>query len=1357
MCVRINYFISPSLNKQGKISNLLHYFFQSNDQNYNVTEYMSFIDNNSTYIHSNHDSLRVKKERNFFKDVLSNLKFDFSIVSDDFKGYSLINNFDNILNHTNLTSTIKKCPSLLITPSEGIANVTSFLLECNLDLIENNQNNKFSFYYKDGSNFVYLTKNTTSSKTSNKIEKEFSGTNQNEKIDVFCEVYDSLNNNILISINNLLIQSSDKIINTTDINLNFENIKNDEDLYYFSKTLASLASTKDYFLPKTEITKVPVVNLFLNKDDLCINRCFYNKACFSIYETASCICSYNQDSISINDTLVNNIITNLTSSSNSISLTNNNFTFGTLGFSDFSGIRCHLSQENVNFLSSNFDKLLKNITMINSTFSYLDTVQSKLTLSNMPMTKFRFKAIKELVKGISMYLDNQNIFDNIFIILEYFLSGSTLNLYDETLEIVDDLMNFYINKFNNERVINSIKNNLNRSEYRQSKLDERNYKKAYLISKNLINLKKSGLTSLTTEINKNITLGLSNVFDLTDVLSNDKFKFLNKKNYFSILLFPVSEKVNIDLKYGNYSLTNQGFNIHDNTILQYLEVVYPRDSVYSNKNYYLAYENGTLFNSSNLTFYNSLLEEIIKNNNKKTQDLKAVYKSNDFSLNLLSNNRLLQSNYINLDKLIWYSHVNYEVSPFLHDEVLNSNSSSKFSYNYLFHSNGKLIQIDKILTPVNHFLTFFTNDKQYLDFFNQNRSYFYPENLYNVDYSLFNTPKYIFQNGTVWDINVDERKRRFNVPYNITCNSFNFDENRLTKIKYLNVTNDGFIQCSSNTLEYVRAYYQYRDINLELESRFYFLWYPRLLKCTCNYFGNICFLINFVILIIFAVLAIIIQYIDSSETEKSGLISTIKRSVLKEKFKYMSDEEIDKKLKSLERIIKDDIILISNNKDNDNKDDDFNMKNFKIVDDDLDKEEKELELLKLKNENEKNNKDSKRKVKSSRKDKSELGLVENNSRISKSIIADNVKQTNNYTNNNNNSNNLHEKEMIKFNDGLLKVGFPNDNNEKNDDNNLNTEDRLKENTSATDSDTNRITNNYVKTNDDNNNKAKVRFKEEVINDKNKFDEKEQNEENSENKNEMDGEEKEKESVNSKIKKFNKNLEELDNKENLQYSTEDSFSKCGLFRYHLYLRHTYISPFLKESYFNPRIKKIFILFLYLNTIFMILCLILTIDDSLIILNLSSIGSLNIIGYLKLPGYAILSVFLANLIIIAFIYLMVISNEKTGDIYAEIIKEKSLQIMRIVDITKRNMTKNIILGFIVIFLVSLFNFYFLIGFCSVWAELRLTVIGLYIISIFLDFIFEIILESIILWSYYASCKCCKTIYDFSSKYRFFRAMT
>ena len=299
---------------------------------------------------------------------------------------------------------------------------------------------------------------------------------------------------------------------------------------------------------------------------------------------------------------------------------------------------------------------------------------------------------------------------------------------------------------------------------------------------------------------------------------------------------------------------------------------------------------------------------------------------------------------INLQLITWI------YSPWYHHNILNYNYSSNYMEIKIYSDDLKELKMNKCkddssikfyLTLTNPFLA---------NIINNNKFHFKEGNTFKYDDPIFTEPKYILEDGSVSEMTLEERRKKFYFQYLLIFKTYDENNRELitNEVLYNNLEEDLYFKCSSNHLSEFLLTYEYNNEPDKLKGRFYFLSHGKLYLNSNNLKGNL----GFYLVIIIAVL-----YILNFGFVKIYLI--IKKKKLHNKNFLMIEEFLVKYVYPYEN--EEDFFV---NKDNMNKiyNNNYNYKKDKP-------EEKNSNILKIKQNN---NLETEQKTEKNRLNKEEI-------------------------------------------------------------------------------------------------------------------------------------------------------------------------------------------------------------------------------------------------------------------------------------------------------------------------------------------------------------------------------------------------
>lgn len=925
-----------------------------------------------------------------------------TLTSSSFLGNSIINN--NNKTNTSLIS-LSTCPYMTAQPLVGIGNSTSFLLKCFITESISSYLINYFYISPENGNKVSIVSGLQTSIYSYTIPFTVSSSSDVIYADFICEIISTSGNQYssvqvkLISEegysnnNDIKFSFDDKESFVDDI------ITSDDELMYISKTLGSYGEVTNPFLPRTSVRRNKIISsasssvsstyeLVLN-DSLCSeNVCLNNSNCISVLQFSSCICTI-PDTLDYYNTYINTGDYTILNDYNGIhcQLKKDSVKF---------------LLKNYNYLLKNITNILDYESTLSKTipitaFDFFSqqlnsTILLKSTALILPFSYQRSAALMYIIKSTTQTIENSRYFNNVFILLDFLYTNSyesIANFPDIFFNIIDYLQNFFINSSNIKRVISKIQSNDNKdiasSNYDEFRFNEitntYDYNYYYNLSSNIINLIENTVSCVTSGFQNNITkndyyTSGDVIYSINNILSSLFFNFTYVN--FEIIVKPVYENTKLDEFFNTYALSEykSWIDISD-MLIEYFTARYNIEYQRYNKtteNFYYVNEDWKVIDDTNKNSSNKeirLVSPKITQLNRINNSISS-YSNSDFNLASSINSRLLkeisenknqnyrntsktrnlqdstsdtptstESSYLNINFLIWYIQINYYSTPLFHSAKLNQNISSYKTESYLAKPTGEKVEIDNTNNQIDQYFRVYSNNDSFIDYLKENITKFYDTNTIGSESDLTTMPKFIFENGSVWDLSLEARIEEYHNYYNVSCAYYSLDTKieSSTGVYYNNYTEDLFFKCSSTHLSLFSVIFNYLEINTSLQSRFYFLKYTRLLKCSCNYTSNYCFFISFGTTMILVIVLIGFYCLDLYEEDRDVIISSMKKSIIRERFKYFTEDEVDKKYKELTKIlpvsflsnnfeIKDDVL---DNKIKKSLEKDKNMKSSKSV------------------------------------------------------------------------------------------------------------------------------------------------------------------------------------------------------------------------------------------------------------------------------------------------------------------------------------------------------------------------------------------------------------------------------------------
>ena len=242
---------------------------------------------------------------------------------------------------------------------------------------------------------------------------------------------------------------------------------------------------------------------------------------------------------------------------------------------------------------------------------------------------------------------------------------------------------------------------------------------------------------------------------------------------------------------------------------------------------------------------------------------------------------------------VYLSAIVWKVSPYMSDLDLYWNTTSPvITFKLLDYDTGEKIYLSncgseddliKLYFPVNSYkLAYKINEK---------KEYLSPENQFDLNDDIFCDPVYINKSGAVFNSTPEERRKKYFLGFNFTCNFYDVKSEDPSDIKlsketldYHKYTDDNYIQCLSNKLvqesygEFVVDSYTIPS-EFHLNSRFFYLKHYQLLLWKDNYSGNQAFYFYLILAITYAGLSLGYIYFEKYHYIKMQRLGQLKKEV----------------------------------------------------------------------------------------------------------------------------------------------------------------------------------------------------------------------------------------------------------------------------------------------------------------------------------------------------------------------------------------------------------------------------------------------------------------------------------------------
>ena len=385
---------------------------------------------------------------------------------------------------------------------------------------------------------------------------------------------------------------------------------------------------------------------------------------------------------------------------------------------------------------------------------------------------------------------------------------------------------------------------------------------------------------LKEHINDIIDEPLNKVFDL------DEFYF----NYFYVkeTQIKLTKKINEGFPFRNKTLTNEDSSLYQSAIFQFFKML-DEDTTFLILNDNLDYD----YTCQHFIYH---LKQIDENFDDKQyfESLKTVlitYKPTILFMNCLKQKYPTFNFYLN--------YIEYLVNPMSFDPSFYPNITSPFVTIKIFDLDGKEILINDCSSPIKINMPF--NSYDWINYINQQKWLFIPENYKLEDDPIFRMPIFIFDNGSVSDDTVEERIAKYYRYYNIVGLVYTPTNNNLyeyTTFLFKNISNTFFLLFEVNHLSSFSSMLIPNIMNFIVDGRFFYITKYKVLLYYKNLINNPVFYIIIIFLFIFIFISLIYKCKDYSYFDNLELLEFLQKEIIKSNFAYkvidpgLNDENI---------------------------------------------------------------------------------------------------------------------------------------------------------------------------------------------------------------------------------------------------------------------------------------------------------------------------------------------------------------------------------------------------------------------------------------------------------------------------------
>jgi len=252
---------------------------------------------------------------------------------------------------------------------------------------------------------------------------------------------------------------------------------------------------------------------------------------------------------------------------------------------------------------------------------------------------------------------------------------------------------------------------------------------------------------------------------------------------------------------------------------------------------------------------------------------------------------------------IWMSFVYYKINPLVYDRNLYENSTSLLYTITFLDSEGKILDIkDCDDHPIKIYFPIYKYDEKIVQYVNNKKSFFYPNNTVPLNDDLFSRPVYVYPNGTVSSLTLDERIDLYHRVYNLTCKYLNSEGSfETTGVKFDNVTDDYFLTCKSSHLSTFMLFSERNIYDFLYDGPFFYFEYPQVFFCLDNFLNNYCSLLILCFVGMYILTLLTLIFSDYSLFKNESLLEFIKFQILKDHRRFVSDDKVYDELIEINR------------------------------------------------------------------------------------------------------------------------------------------------------------------------------------------------------------------------------------------------------------------------------------------------------------------------------------------------------------------------------------------------------------------------------------------------------------------------
>jgi len=350
--------------------------------------------------------------------------------------------------------------------------------------------------------------------------------------------------------------------------------------------------------------------------------------------------------------------------------------------------------------------------------------------------------------------------------------------------------------------------------------------------------------------------------------------------------------------------------------------------------FYAANKKEVRFINKNINVYVSLIDENFAYQTFFNQEKKLYEPYMDFQRCL--EKTMIQSQG-NPSFRVYLSSIVWKVNPYMSKEDLYWNtSSSVITFKFLDYDTGEKIYLSNCGGTDDQIQLYFpVINYNLVDRINEKREFVSPENQFDLNDDIFCDPVYINKSGAVFNSTPEERRNKYFLGFNFSCNYYNAKSEDKSKINlnkdtldYHKYTKENYIQCLSNKLmqesygEFVVDSYLV-PAEFHINSRFFYLKHYMLLAWNDNYTANQAFYYFIILSVAYVGLSLGYIYYEKYNYVNMSKLGELKTEVTKMNLPYRDEyifnndlqveDEIRGKLKDKRKPNMEEMNLDTNN------------------------------------------------------------------------------------------------------------------------------------------------------------------------------------------------------------------------------------------------------------------------------------------------------------------------------------------------------------------------------------------------------------------------------------------------------------